>query len=179
MGLGEVIKQGVIGFALYVGNWLLPANDDASISVVSIADNGRPACLVAVKMEMAVNPQLEELIDAGIPMRMRFSTITDENDSIVLYRTLFCNVASLKYHFSDSMETGVACSKEYPMILLALKDFCRWDFSVPRSAKECRTEIEILYSRVSQLNRTVDMSRVWGQKRIKITYLLERKKGNP
>lgn len=172
MGPFEAIKQGLIGLALFAGNWFLPANDDASLSVASITENGASSLRVSVKMEMALSPQLEELIDAGIPLNMKCTSITDKMDTIVVCRTLFCNVASLRYRYADSSKSKTAMSKEYPMILLALKDFCRWDFTVPRGATECRTEIEMLNSHVSQLNRTVDMSRVWGQKRIKTTYVL-------
>jgi len=177
MGLYEALKQGVIGFALFAGNWFLPATEDASVTLLSVTDNPGPVLQVSVKIDLAVNPQIEELIDAGVPLNMKFTTITDCLDTIELYRSLSCDVARLTYRFSDSAKSIRARSKEYPIILLALKDFCRWDFSVPREATHCRTEIEILYSHVSRLNRTVDMSRVWGQKRVKAAYPLERPKG--
>jgi hypothetical protein len=52
------------------------------------------------------------------------------------------------------------------MVFLALKDFSRWKVALPVSATSCRIEAAILPSRVSSLNRRVDMSRVWGQKRV-------------
>jgi hypothetical protein len=62
------------------------------------------------------------------------------------------------------------------MILLALKDFGSWNFTLPAKARQCHAEAVILYSNVSQLNRSVDMSRIWGHDRLKATFALEEAK---
>lgn len=170
----ETLKQGIIGLALFAGNWFLPANENASIAVVSIDQNQSSAVHVTIKMNFAINRQLEELIDAGVPFNMRFTAITDKSDTILLIRSLNCNVAKMAYQFTDSTQTTSKQSKEYPMILLALKEYCLWEFDVPDSASAFRAEAEILYSNVSQLKRTVDMSQICGQKRVKIFFALER-----
>jgi hypothetical protein len=108
---------------------------------------------------------------------MRFIAITDKSDTVLLTRSLNCNVATLTYKFSDSTQTRVKHSKEYPMILLALKEYCCWDFDVPDSATAFTAEVEILYSSVSQLGRTVDMSQIWGRKRVKTSFAFECKRG--
>jgi hypothetical protein len=173
----ETLKQGIMGLTLFAGNWFLPANENASLAVASINQNQSSAYHVTIKMNLALNRQLEELIDAGVPLNMRFIAITDKSDTVLLTRSLNCNVATLTYKFSDSTQTRVKHSKEYPMILLALKEYCCWDFDVPDSATAFTAEVEILYSSVSQLGRTVDMSQIWGRKRVKTSFAFECKRG--
>ena len=89
-----------------------------------------------------------------------------------MVRSLRCNVADLTYTYLDSSANEVKTSKKYPMILLALRDYSRLEFVVSAPATECTIEAEILYSQVSQLNRSVDMSRIWGHQKIKTTVTL-------
>jgi hypothetical protein len=128
-------------------------------------------------MEMSLDRRLEELIDAGIPLNFRFTAVSDNQDTVSIVRSLRCNVADLTYTYSDSSKSAVRTSKKYPMILLALRDYSRWEFGVSAPSRLCTVEAEILYSRVSQLNRSVDMSRIWGHQKIKTEFpLAETKK---
>lgn len=174
MDFFESIKQGVMGLMLFAGNWLLPQEDDAVLEFVSVKElPAASASRVQLKMELPLNRQAEELIDAGIPLNVRLTAISDKADTVALTRTLRCNVADLTYTVSDSAETVARReSKPYPMILLALRDFGKWEFDLPAGAASCRAEAEILPSRVSRLNRSVDMSRMWGRQKIRATFSL-------
>jgi hypothetical protein len=85
-------------------------------------------------------------------------------------------VADLTYTITDSSNMIVSTSKKYPMILLAVRDFTRWEFRLPLEVAACSVEAEILYSRVSQLDRSVDMSRIWGRQRVKTAFTLKEEK---
>jgi hypothetical protein len=176
MNFFESIKQGVIGLMLFAGNWILPQDDDAALAVESLQKITPPAWEITIKMEMSLNRQIEELIDAGIPLNFRFTAVSDSADTVSMVRSLCCNVADLTYTFTDSTSAKVTSSKKYPMILLALRDFSRWKFRLPAGAASCSVEAEILYSAVSQLNRSVDMSRIWGRQKIKTTVALKEEK---
>ena len=172
MDLFESIKQGVVGFLLFAGNWISPQNDSAELRLESAHKVTPPAWQIALKMEFSLNPQIEQLIDAGVPLNFRFTAISDRADTVTMTRSLRCDVADLTYSFIDSTRGTSRSSKKYPMILLALKDFGSWKFTLPSNATQCHAEAEILYSTVSQLNRSVDMSRIWGHDRLKTTFAL-------
>ncbi|MBN1128103.1 MAG: hypothetical protein JXA71_03910 [Chitinispirillaceae bacterium] len=176
MNFFESIKQGVIGLLLFTGNWLSPGDDAASLAVVSMKKITPATWKVTIKMEMPLNRRLEELVDAGIPLNFRFTAISDRADTAATIRSLRCNVVDLTYTFTDSASTMVTTSKKYPMILLALRDFSRWEFTLPYEATACAVEAEILYSRVSQLNRSVDMSKVWGHQKLRCGFMLKDEK---
>ncbi|MBN2035341.1 MAG: hypothetical protein JW768_01235 [Chitinispirillaceae bacterium] len=171
MNIFESIKQGVVGLLLFTGNWILPPDDNATLALVS-ADKGGAQWVVVVRMEIDLNRQLEQLIDAGVPLNFRFTAVSDNNDTVSMVRSLRCNVADLTYSFSDSLDTAVTVSRSYPMILLAMRDFARWKFRMPGKASACDVEAEILYSRVSQLDRSVDMSRIWGHQKLQKSFTL-------
>jgi hypothetical protein len=176
MNFFESIKQGVIGLMLFAGNWILPQDDNAALAMESIKKIKPPAWEITIKMEMSLNRQLEELIDAGIPLNFRFTAVSDNADTVGMVRSLRCNVVDLTYTFVDSLSEKVTTSKKYPMILLAVRDFSRWKFRLPAGSASCAVEAEILYSEVSQLNRSVDMSRIWGHQKIKTNVALKEEK---
>jgi hypothetical protein len=175
MNIFESIKQGVVGLLLFAGNWILPPDENAALALVT-AKKDEASWTVVIKMEMSLDRRLEQLIDAGIPLNFRFTAISDKNDTVSTVRSLRCNVADLTYSFTDSLPAGVNASKSYPMILLAMRDFTRWKFSLPSGAAACGVEAEILYSRVSRLDRTVDMSRIWGHQKLKGSFPLIQEK---
>lgn len=176
MNFFESIKQGVVGLLLFAGNWILPQDENATLAMESIKKITPPAWEITIKLEMSLNRQLEELIDAGIPLNFRFTAVSDNADTVSTVRSLRCNVVDLTYTFTDSTGTRVTTSKKYPMILLAVRDFSRWKFRMSPGSASCAIEAEILYSTVSQLNRSVDMSRIWGHQKVKTTVALKEEK---
>ena len=164
----ESLRDGILGFFLFTGQLLLPASEQASLSVTSIRPADSLHWNISVVMDPALNPQIEELVNAGIPMRFRICAVTEGSDTARFERTLRFSVAHLTYTYVDSLNGYIQHSKTYPMILLAMNDFCKWSFTVPREAAWCRIEATLLPSRVSQLRRMVDMSKVWGQSRVSV-----------
>jgi hypothetical protein len=124
-------------------------------------------------MEMAWNKQLEQLVDAGIPLCFMIAVITDRGDSAVFYRTLKANIIDYTYSYADSSHDVIIVSKNYPLVYLALDDFRRWKFRVAKNVTRCQVEVTLLPSRVSRLNRMVDMSDVWGQRKISAEYVFK------
>jgi hypothetical protein len=162
----ESMGQGLLGLLLFMSNWLTPESGRAGLAADVVHRVNQKAAIVRCRLDIAWNPQMEKLVDAGIPLRFRIVSIIDRTDSISFYRTLSCNIVDYTYHYTDSVSGTTVTSREYPMILLALRDFCRWEIPVSGTVRTCRVEVQILPSRAHRLNRTVEMSRVWGQQRV-------------
>lgn len=171
----EPLWQGFLGFALVVGNWLSPDSGGARIRVRSV-ERLDSSLAVACVMDLGWNEQMTQLVDAGIPVRFRLSITTDAGDTAWLVRTLTFDVGDDAYRLADSGAAAgpgpPAHDKTYPHVLNALRDLRRWTFHVRPAALRARIEVELLRSRVSRLNRTVDMSQIWGQRRITVDVLL-------
>lgn len=165
----QQLTEGFLGLVLVLGNWLSPGTRDATVTLTHI-DSTAAGYVVEYAMTMAWNEQLSELVDAGIPLRFRFHMISDARDTIVFVRTMRCNVVDFTYLFSDTAVhnygSKVRNSRRYPQILLALRDYRHWTVRLSPATTICHVEAELLPSRVSQLNRSIDMSYVWGYRKV-------------
>ncbi len=161
----DPVRDGILGLLLFFTHWISPGNDQAFIKPVEIS-RAENHYIIECRMEIAWNRRMEQLVDAGIPLRYRMSTTSDRQDTSHFFRTLRFNVVDFTYSFSDSSSHEVIESKKYPMILLALRDFCRWNTVVSGGTSVCRVEAEILPSHAEQLDRLVDMSRIWGREKV-------------
>ncbi|NLP02565.1 MAG: hypothetical protein GX089_08730 [Fibrobacter sp.] len=160
------MREGLLGLLLYLTHWLAPEADRASIDARFVRFIDEQTISFNCQMEIAWNKRLEQLVDAGIPLRFRIASFSDKSDTVLFYRSLFFDVVNYTYTFSDSGGWGVQRSNPYPLIHLALRDFCRWEVKVPRDAMLCRVDVQILPSKAEQLNRMVDMSKVWGRQKV-------------
>jgi hypothetical protein len=169
----ETIRQGFTGLALFLGQWLSTGEGKATLEIKSarLVDS---LFEVSCVMDMGWNQQLEELVDAGIPLPFRITAVTDKNDSAVFYRTLRYNIIDYTYTFADSSADLTVVSKQYPLIYLVLEDFRRWKFRLSSAVAGCTITAELLPSRVSRLNRVVDLSQVWGQKKVSAVCVLRK-----
>jgi len=164
----EGVKQGFLGLLLFVGHTFLPEKDEAGLTVRAVKPVSEQAVEVVVRLDMVLNRQMEQLVDAGVPLRFKISAFHSGGDTSSFFRTLKFNLADYKYTYSDSADGLVSVSRPYPMIHLALLDFCEWEFQASLQAAWYVFEAEILPSRVSRLNRTVEMSRLWGQSKVNV-----------
>jgi hypothetical protein len=161
------LRDGFVGLFLVLGHWLAPVDERPELRAdLGVLDHGRREVQCAISM--AWNNELEALIDAGIPLRFRFMGVSDAGDSVSIIRSLRCDVVTMTYCFGDTAPISGAnsISKKYPQVLMALRDFSRWSFTISADAGTCRIEADILPSTASRLNRTVDMSAIWGQKKL-------------
>ncbi len=164
----EVIKQSLTGFALVVSSFFVPSGEMPVLKLKSI-DKNISGYEIEYKLNMAWNRKLEELVDAGIPFRLRVTLESDKNDNIQFFRTLHYNVLDYSYAYIDSAGKQVQWSpQKYNLIHLALKDFGRFKFVVNNRASNCILKIELLPGWVSHLKRNVDMSQIWGKKSLTI-----------
>jgi hypothetical protein len=169
------LKQGFLGLFLFIGHWLSPGDNQAQIRIRDI-DMCDSVWCVSCAVDIAWNDQLGALVDAGIPLRFKISGLTDTGQKVSFVRTLTYDVAAYRYMFTDTSlcDQGVFRSNPYPQILLALHDFRRWDMEFDTSAGSCTIKLELLSSTVSRLRRKVDMSQVWGQRRLSRTLELDK-----
>jgi hypothetical protein len=166
----EQIGNGFLGFFLVIGHWLSPGTDKPDIDVAN-ARRTEAGLVVQCELRPAWNEELSGLVDGGIPLRFKFCASGNSGDTICFVRTLQFDVADYSYSYADSSVCGPPVDppptpKKYPQVLLALRDYCRWSFVVSGETSVCRIEAELLPSHATRLNRTVDMSAVWGQRKV-------------
>jgi hypothetical protein len=159
-------NDGIIGFFLFFAHWLSPETGKAAIEVDFPKNKSPDAIICKCKLDIAWNKQLEQLIDAGIPLYYKIYHFSDKSDTVSFYRSLHFNMVDYTYSYTDSTENFRKKSKPYSLVDLALRDFCRWEISIPKNASVCKIEVNILPSKAEQLNKVVDMSRVWGQQKV-------------
>jgi hypothetical protein len=163
-------RDGIVGFFLFFAHWLSPETEKAAIDINLGKLNTPSSVTCKCKLDIAWNKQLEQLVDAGIPLHFRIRYFTDKSDTIDLYRTLHYKLIDYTYSYTDSVASTKKLSKSYPLIDLVLRDFCRWQFEIPKNASFCKVEAEILPSRAERFDRYVDMSRVWGQQKVIVSF---------
>lgn len=164
------MHDGIIGLILYLAHWLSPGADIADIDIAFLKVQENRNAIFQCRLETTINRQLEQLIDAGIPLRFKFTNITSEHDSLTFYRTLQFDMIDFTYTWSDSSKEKHTHSDRYSLIHLAMRDFCKWKIETPENSQLCRIEITILPSKAEQLNRVVDMSKIWGQQKLVRTF---------
>ena len=158
--------EGLFGLILYLAHWLSPEADRASLAVHFSGFTETRAVQFQTQMDIAWNRRLEQLVDAGIPLRFRILSFTDQSDTSLFYRTLYFDMVKFTYHYIDSSAGRVSRSEHFSLIHFALREFSRWEITVPQQATMARIEVHILPSRAEQLDRMVDMSRIWGQQKV-------------
>ncbi len=161
----EQIGNGIVGLFLFFSQWLSPGASKEEIRIAALEER-TGGYVVECAIAIGWNEQMADLIDAGIPLRFRMSGFSDAKDSAVFTRTLTCDIATYTYSFVDTFliprPDSVRVSRSYSQALIALRDFSRWPFGFSKEAGECYLEAELLPSRASRLNRTVDMSDICG-----------------
>jgi hypothetical protein len=161
----EQIGNGFVGLFLFISHWLSPGASKEEIRIAAVEEmNG--GYVVECAIAIGWNEQIADLIDAGIPLRFRMSGASDAGDTAVFVRTLSCDIASYTYSFVDTFITPysdtVRVSRSYGQAVIAMRDFSRWPFVISKKAQACYLEAELLPSRASRLNRTVEMSNICG-----------------
>jgi hypothetical protein len=164
------VRDGVVGFFLFFAHWLSPQTEKASIAIDLHNYRTPEVVIFKCKLDIAWNKQLEELVDAGIPLQYKILHFSDKSDTVYFYRTLNFDMVNYTYNFTDSTEKATRRSKDYSLIDLALRDYCRWEIEVPNGASACKVDVTIMPSKAEQLNKMVDMSRVWGQQKVSIGF---------
>lgn len=160
------MRDGILGLVLYLAHWLSPGDERVSIETEFNSRTEPNSVVFMCKMDASWNDQLEKLIDAGIPLKFKISYYSDKSDTVAFYRSLQFNMIDFTYSFIDSSAGKTNRSHPYPMVLLAFRDFCSWKIIIPYDATTCKVEARILPSRAEQLNRYVDMSKIWGRQEV-------------
>ena len=118
-------------------------------------------------LDMAWNKQIEELVDAGIPFRLHIMLEPNKDNKQSFFRTLNFNILNYTYSYTDSINGKIQKSaKRYNLINLALLDFSEFKFHINKAATSSSISIELMPGWVSHLNRSVDMSEIWGKKNL-------------
>jgi hypothetical protein len=164
------MNNGLFGLILYLAHWLSPGTGVSEIDIAFFKKVENNACVFQCKLESVDNNQLEQLIDAGIPLRFKFTNTFNDQDTLIFYRTLQFEMIDFTYTWTDSSNGKSTCSEKYSLIHLAMRDFCKWKLTIPQTTQTCRIEVSILPSRAEQLNKVVDMSKIWGQQKLVRTF---------
>jgi hypothetical protein len=164
------MNDGLIGLILYLAHWLSPGTGVSEIDISFLKRVENNASVFQCRLESLDNRQLEQLIDAGIPLRFKFTNTLDGQDTVSFFRTLQFDMIDFTYTWTDSSKGISTSSEKYSLIHLAMRDFCKWKLTIPQSTQTCRIEVTILPSKAEQLNKVVDMSKIWGQQKLVRTF---------
>jgi hypothetical protein len=159
------LKDGAIGLALFISQWISIGGSAPAITLESVAYVNKQV-VINSSISFTVKDQFTDLLDAGIPVRLRVSIISDVEDTITLLRTLTCKLSDYTYTIIDSSigmkPSYVYVSKKYSQAIVALHDYAQFSMVVSSTATSIKIEATLLQSRASQLNRIVDMSQLFG-----------------
>jgi hypothetical protein len=162
------MADGFIGLALFISQWLGPGGEQDAVRIdeaVALAQGIRVKCAITI----AWNDQMSDIVEAGIPLRLRIATITDNHDTTTFIRTLTCTMTDYTFTFADSAIAATpvdpVVSRKYSQMLIAVRDFSHWQVMLPAASRHSRFEAELLPSRAARLNRTVDVSGICGCKK--------------
>jgi hypothetical protein len=165
----DQIAGGLAGLILFLGQWLSPGAQQAELMISAVSRKAH-CYAIECKLSMAWNEQLSDLVDAGIPLRMKVIARTDAGDSLVIQRTFTCNVAEYTYSYTDSIHvTGIDSVKRsaaYSQILVGMRNCIKWTLCISHQAKHCGIEAHMLPSRVPHLNRSIDVSSLCGFRKL-------------
>ncbi|MFP4522142.1 MAG: hypothetical protein ACLFQK_08360 [Fibrobacterota bacterium] len=161
----ESLTRGAAGLAMVVWSWFTPP-PSAGIEIVNIKSSNT-SYIVSCRMNLGWNKKLEQILDAGIPLKMRYYSASGTDSIKTETRVLSFIIEDYSYRTSRIAKSDTVDGKSHDMVLFALKDFQRWEFSVPDTVKKCEIGAEVMLTRAPELGRIVDVSRIWGYKRIK------------
>jgi hypothetical protein len=164
----ENVADGFLGFFMFFAHWLSIGNNQGEIRIVDIKQLESRTVLECV-ITFDWNERMNDLIDAGIPLRFRVESYSDRGDTTVSIRSLQCDISDYIYSFSDSLvvppSASVFHSGEFNQVYRALREFQHVSRSFSQGAESFQIEAVLLPSSVSQLNRSIDMSDICGFRR--------------
>lgn len=153
---------------MFFAHWLSPGLDQGGIKVSAVKELSTQyvlECVVAIDW----NDRLSDLVDAGIPVRIRVLSYSDVGDTLVSIKTLQCNLSDYTYRCCDSVrvdgDVRVRVSKPYYQIFLAIREYTTVTRSFSRRATMFCVEALLLPSSVSHLNRSIDISELCGARK--------------
>lgn len=175
----ENVADGFLGLFMFFAHWLSVGNDQGEIRIVAVKELQSRSVLECV-ISFDWNERMNDLIDAGIPMRFRIESYSDRGDTTVSIRTLLCDVGEYTYSYRDSIiippSDSVYHSKEYQQIYRALREYQHLSRGFSKGAAMFHIEAVLLPSNVSQLNRSIDMSDICGFKKFSARIIQKNRK---
>jgi hypothetical protein len=175
----ENVADGFLGLFMFFTHWISPGGDQGELRIEAIRELKTRSVLECV-IAFDWNDRMSDLIDAGIPMRFRVLSCSDKGDSTVSIRTLFCDVGDYTYYYNDSISVpfgdSVYTSRKYQQIYRAVREYQRFTRSFSKNAASFQIEATLLPSRVSHLNRSIDMSDICGFRKFGTRILRERER---
>lgn len=159
----ENVADGLVGFFMFFSHWISPSPEMGEINIYNVLENDEKY-LIECGIKIKWNEQMSDIIDAGIPLRINVQSYSDKGDSLSFIRTLTCDVTSYKYTFIDTVANNdsVFISKGYRNVFKILKRYSRWNSQFDKNADSYHMEVKLLPSKVSQLNRVIDLSEMCG-----------------
>jgi hypothetical protein len=172
------IADGFLGLFLFLSNWFSPGINPGEISVIAVKEL---AAVYQIESSFSIdwNEQMNDIIDAGIPMRFLIAYASDKGDTTAFIRTLQCDISSYIYSVKDSVLTKAGnhapAVKNFRQIYRAQRSFTRLIFYISKKATAYIIKAELLPSKVSQLNRTIDVSDICGCRTFILKYSKKKK----
>jgi hypothetical protein len=165
----ENVADGFLGLFMFFAHWLSPGDDQGEIRIAAVEElKGRTALECVISFDW--NSRMSDLVDAGIPLRLRILSYSNRGDTTLSVRSFICDVREYTYYFSDSLIVPVCdsvyVSRTYRQLYRALREYKRVPRSFTSTATSFHVEAVLLPSRVSQMNRSIDMSDICGFRKL-------------
>ncbi|MBD3315715.1 MAG: hypothetical protein GF344_08010 [Chitinivibrionales bacterium] len=163
----ENIADGLLGLFVFLGHWFSPGEDVGEIKILD-ARQETNGYVIEWAIRVDWGRRIEDLIDAGIPLRFLCLSYSDVGDSVAVLRTLRCDVTTYRYTIIDTLlapSDSVWRSESTEHIYEALRAYGRWSSTFSEEAERFHVEAVLLPTRVEQLGRVVDMSEIVGSRR--------------
>ncbi len=175
----ENVADGFLGLFMFFSHWLSVGNDQGEIKIAAVQELGSRVVIECV-ISFDWNERMNDLIDAGIPLRFRIQSMSDRGDTTISIRTLLCDVGEYTYSFNDSIlqppDGGVYQSKEFRQIYRALREYRHVTRQFTAEAVTLHIEAVLLPSKVSQLGRSIDMSDIFGSRKFSTRIIRKEKR---
>jgi hypothetical protein len=161
----ENVADGFLGLFMFFTHWLSPGTSDGEIKIAAVKELQNHSVLECI-ISFEWDERMIDLIDAGIPVSFRIESYSDVGDTTRSVRTLYCDVSDYSYCFRDSLcnVTGnsICRSKKFNQVYRAIKEYRHFTRTFTNTASLLRIEAVLLPSRVSHLNRSIDLSEICG-----------------
>jgi len=174
------VADGFLGFFMFFAQWLSPGADEGDIRIATVKELSSRTIIECV-ISIEWNDRMIDLVDAGIPVSISIASQCDNSDTVRSIRTLACDVSEYTYYITDSLITprdSVYHSKKFTQIYRAIKEYQQFKRTFPADASDLTVDAVLLPSRVSHLNRSIDMSDICNCRRF-TTRLIRKKPEAP
>lgn len=154
-----------------MGNWFMPVSP-AELTVAIIGKSG-DLYRIRSTLEFRLSEDASALIDAGVPIQVRLLCRTESSQTTVT-RTFRSDLANRAYLVIDSSGNRQIDRRSHTNLMAAARQFRQMNWEVDTGATRVDFSADVVPVTVPRLNRSVDISPLFGGKRFTRTLIIDR-----